>query len=621
MKVSLFIRKRRQGMALPVAVVFVALAAPGMLTGCGVSARESFGGASVTPDAVLTGRIQGGQQPIQNAAIYLYAAGTAGNGTGASNLLNQSVFTASDGSFSITSDYSCPAAQTQVYLVASGGNPGISPSTNNAASVMMAALGDCGSLSASTYVFVDEVTTAAAAWALSQFIGPSANIGASSTNANGLRNAFLIANSLANTTTGQAGGSGLPTASSTESRKLYALANALSGCVNSNGGASCSPLFAAATVGTSAPANILDAALNIVRNPAHNVTAVFNAGSPTSPFQPSLSAAPHDWTMSITYTGGAISYPTAVALDSTGSAWIANYFGGVATKLSATGVPASATGYADPSLNESYGIAVDTSDSAWVTNEQGNSYSGQYAGTISKFNSSGTLLSGIGFATSIYFPYSIAAVSNGDMWVADYGRSQASLLDNNGNSLAGTNGYSSLSLPLPVGVAVDGSHDGWFATEGAASMVTPGGTITEYTCCKVTSAIALDQNGAVWISDYGASAVVQISSTGSVWQTYKSAGVFYPEDLAIDGAGSVWVSNFRGNTISGLTGATGGATSTAISPTAGFGLDAGLVQPFGIALDASGNIWVTNFAGNSVTQFVGLASPVKTPMLGLPAAP
>jgi streptogramin lyase len=70
-----------------------------------------------------------------------------------------------------------------------------------------------------------------------------------------------------------------------------------------------------------------------------------------------------------------------------------------------------------------------------------------------------------------------------------------------------------------------------------------------------------------------------------------------------------------------VTGATGGASSTVISPSTGFGVDAGLILPFGIALDASGNVWVTSFAGNAVVQFVGLATPVKTPVLGPPSLP
>jgi streptogramin lyase len=594
------------------------LAALAGLCGCGVQIVP----APETETLRLSGRIVGGQQPIGNAAIYLYQAGTTGNGTGATNLLGTQAYTAVDGSFNITGDYTCPSSATQVYLLASGGNPGISASTNNTASLLMAALGDCGNLTSTTFVYVDEVTTAAAAWALAQFLGPGGIVGASPTNTTGLRNAFLVANNLANTANGTAPGAGLPAGATIEAAKLYSLANALAACVNSAGGASCTPLFSAAAAGGVTPANTLDAAVSIVRHPASQVAAVFNATTPNAPFQPALTRSPNDWTMSIKYTGGGIALPTVLAFDSTGSVWIANYFGGVATKLSAAGVPASATGFGDPALYESYGIAVDTHDNAWITNEEGDS-ANSYDGSITKFSSTGQLLSGLGIAGGgIYYPYAVAADSNGDMWVADYGDSHASLLDNSGNSLIGSAGYTSSVLPLPMSVAVDGSHNAWFASEGAATLVTPGGTITGFNCCSGPTGIALDPAGAVWISDYSATSLIQLSPSGTVWQRLTGVGgVYYPQSVAIDGAGAAWIANYHGNSISGFTSATGGAASSAISPSTGFGIDANLVTPFGLALDASGNVWVANFNGNFVAQFVGLATPVKTPLLGLPAAP
>jgi streptogramin lyase len=584
-------------------------------TGCGIDQSAPTG----VTGSLINGRIVGGQQPIQGAAIYLYQVGTTGNGTGA-QILNSPVSTLADGSFSLTGDYRCPASNTQVYLVAAGGNPGLSSNTNNTASVLMVALGDCGNLTASSFIFVNEVTTAAAAWALSPFLGPNAIVGSSATNANGLRNAFLVANNLVNTTTGQAGGT-LPSGATLEASKLYSLANTLAACVNTAGGSACSPLFSAATENAIVPSNTLDAALNIVRNPAAKVSNVYDATTSSPPFPSGLSSPPHDWSMSITYTGGGIASPTGVAVDSTGAVWVANYFGGVASKFSAAGVPASATGYADPALEENFSVAIDTQDSAWLTNEQSVYATNTGYGSVTKFSSGGSLLSGRGFTSTIYFPYAIAADSNGEMWVADYGHSQASLLDLSGNSLIGPSGYSSSQLPLPLGVAIDGSHNAWFAGQSSVDKVTPGGTITEYVCCSSASALAIDQQGDVWASDYRGSAIVELSSSGVVQQTLQSGGVDHPEYIAIDGAGSAWAVNFQGDSVSGFSSATGGAASTALSPSYGLGLDAGLAEPFGIAADASGNLWVTSFANSTLTQFVGLVAPIKTPLLGPPQQP
>jgi hypothetical protein len=40
----------------------------------------------------------------------------------------------------------------------------------------------------------------------------------------------------------------------------------------------------------------------------------------------------------------------------------------------------------------------------------------------------------------------------------------------------------------------------------------------------------------------------------------------------------------------------------------------GVHTPHGLAIDGAGNVWVTNFTANSVTEFVGLATPVVTPI-------
>ncbi len=594
----------------------ITLASLAALTGCGTLRNAS----APTAAQALAGQIVGGQQPISGASIFLYAAGTGGNGIGAYNLLQAPVTTGPNGGFNTTA-FTCPSATTQVYLVSSGGNPGLPTATSNPAAILMSPLGDCGSLPAK--VTVNEVTTVASAWALAQFLGPAASAGSSSTNATGLRNAFLVANNLVNTTAGSAPGAAIPAGATLETAKLYTLADALASCVNSDGGSACTPLFSAATVSGVPPTNVLDAALNIVRHPAANVTAVFNTTQAKAPFQPSLSNAPHDWTLSITYTGGGLSYPTAVAFDSVGNIWAANYFGVVATKLSPTGQPAAPNGFPDPALYESYGITVDGQDAAWITNEESSSSTNQGGGTITRFSSTGQLLSGSGFtAGGVYFPYSIAADTDGSVWIADNGRSAASHLATDGTSLAGASGYASASLPLPVGVALDGSHTAWFAAQGSAVKVTSSGAVSQFSCCHAPSAIALDPSANVWLTDYSASALVQLSPSGTVLQTLTNAGgLYYPESLSLDTAGTAWVSNFRGNSFSAFAAASSGGTSAALSPANGFGLDAGLNEPFGLALDASGNVWISNFNANSLTEFVGLAAPVRTPLLGLPALP
>jgi streptogramin lyase len=612
------------------AIALVALA----LSGCGISALAP---SSTVPGALLQGRVRGGQQPVSGASIALYAAGSAGDGLGATNLLAPNIVTTdANGDFGITGDYLCPTSTTQVYLVASGGNPGLAPGTDNSALVLMAALGNCGNLTSSTNIMLDEVTTVASAWALAQFLGPGAIVGSTSTNSIGLSNAFAVANNLVDTGTGLAPGA-LPAGAVTESAKLNALANTLASCVNSPGGVAgdgsgCGNLFSLAPSGAGAD-NTLDAALNVVRNPENNVAAVFNAGTANAPFLPALSGPPNDWTMSITYGGctpacGGLNTPESLAIDSAGNIWVANYFGGAVSEFFPSGVPVSATGFPGTGLGDSTGIAIDTSGNAWVTNNQTHDHS---HGSVSEFSPSGVELSGNGYTGGgIYYPVAVAADSTGAIWIANYEGKSASLLDDsNGSAISGSSGYGYNVLPFINAVAVDANHNAWFAVQTGAALITPSGAVSSFfplpclsgSSCHDPEGIAIDPSGNVWLADKRSSEVIELTPAGNIAnQTTINNGNDEPQGIAVDGAGNVWAADSFGDSVVELS----GSTAAVISPPAGYGLDAPIDQPYGIAIDASGNLWLSNSGsarGNTITRLVGLASPVKTPLLGPPVQP
>ncbi|WP_157477483.1 NHL repeat-containing protein [Granulicella tundricola] len=592
--------------------------------GCGSSTPSST--TTVTaPGSAFTGHITAAGQPVIGASVQLYAAGTSGNGTGAVNLLpGQTISSNSAGQFSIPQDFACPTSTTQTYLVAQSGNPGLAGGTDNRALLLVAALGDCGSLSITTTPIVNEATTAAAAWAFSTFLGASAAIGSSATNATGLRNAFALAANLVSISTGTIPGPNLPSSAKFETAKLNTLANALASCTHSEGGAACGPLFAAAQQGTTKPATTLDAALSIVRNPANNVTAVFAASSGQTTFQPTLASAPHDWTLSITYGNctsgcGGLNLPGNIAIDSTGAVWVANYFGRVASKFSATGVAAATNGFVGTGLYASYGIAVDASDNAWVTNLQSFTPTNSYSGSVSEFSPAGAELSGLGYTGGgVYYPLAVAAGTNGDIWVADYGSSSASLLASNGTTLSGASGYAASQLPFTSAVALDATQNAWFAVQNGVARVTPLGAVTSFSCCDDPEGIAVDPSGDIWVADYGASSLIELSPSGQTMATLDTASAgASPKGIAIDGAGNVWAANYYGNSLTALT----GSNAAFRFPTRTIGLDASLNEPYAIAVDASGNLWVSNSNSNALVEFIGLASPVKTPLLGPPAQP
>jgi streptogramin lyase len=555
--------------------------------------------------------------------VQLYAAGIAGNGSAPTALLINPPTTASDGSFTVPSGYLCPSAQTPVYLLSKGGQSA-SASSANSSLWLMTALGPCGSINSGSTFVLDEVTTAASVWALASFLSSGGNVGASCTNTSGLNNAFLTANSLVNMTTGAPPGTGIPSTLAVPTSKLNALANALASCAGSAGGSACSPLFNAAATGNSAPANTLDSALDIARSPGNNVAAIYALAASNAVFTPALSAAPPDWMLHNTISGGGMNLPTSVSVAVSGDVWVSNYFN-VVSEFSPSGAaifPAGISGYG---MNQSYGMALDIEGNIWIANEQTTPNNG--LGNVTELSPSGQALATGLTGGGIDFPLAVAADTNGNMWFADYGDSKVTLLSSSGSPVSSASGWGGTSLAFPVALAVDASHNAWVANQGGQLPITKisadGSQVTNYNCdCNGGSGVATDQNGNVWVANYYGDSISEVNTCGTLeLDAATGGGVRRPQGIAVDGAGTVWVANFQGNSLSGIGGSSGAAPGMFLSPSSGFGTDASLLEPYGLAIDASGNIWVSNSGKNTLTQFIGIAAPVKTPLAGPPQSP
>jgi streptogramin lyase len=179
---------------------------------------------------------------------------------------------------------------------------------------------------------------------------------------------------------------------------------------------------------------------------------------------------------------------------------------------------------------------------------------------------------------------------------------------------------------FPVAAAIDAGHNVWVVNQSAATvtkMSPDGSQFTNYTCCNGPSSLAIDGLGNVWVTNYYGDSISEISSSGTVISngSYVGGGLDHPQGVAIDGAGTVWIANFRSGSITELAGAGAATPGAALSGAGGLGADAVLLEAYAIAVDASGNLWISNFGSNKLTEFVGAAVPVKTPLIGLPAAP
>ena len=184
------------------------------LTGCVTTTVNGSGEASSSiaakPTAVAQGYVRSGQLVVSGASVKLYAVSSAGYGAASTSLLQKAVTTGSDGGFTIANDYTCPA-NALVYVVATGGSFGVAgaqsasavTTPSNSALAMMTGLGPCSSLTSSTAIQVNELTTVASVWALSGFMSSSTAVGTTSTNVHGLTNAFAAINKIVSVSAGR----------------------------------------------------------------------------------------------------------------------------------------------------------------------------------------------------------------------------------------------------------------------------------------------------------------------------------------------------------------------------------------------------------------------------------
>jgi hypothetical protein len=605
-------------------------AAPGTLSTANYAFTFKTGTLTVTsannPGVGFTGRAMAGKNPVAGAAVQVYAAGTTGNGSPGTALLASNLTTDAAGAFTVPAGYGCPAVASQLYVVVRGGQIGTAAA--NPAITLATPIGACNQLASGSQFVINEVTTAATAWGLSQFLTAGGNIGATATNTQGLANAAATVASLVNLTTGTSPGASFPNNAVSPATKINSLANLLNTCTTAASPTDCAPLFSATTpAGSPAPNNTLDAALNLVRNPGSNVATLYTQSTASTAFTPALTKAPSDWTMFLNYTGAGMNSPTAVGIDSTGNVWVASYYG-IASEFSPTGAPVFPNGITGGGLSESYGLAVDAQNNVWIPNENTPMSINSGLGSVTVLNSAGQVISGTtGYsAGGIAYPDSVAVDTNGTVWVADNYDASVTLLSSIGQPLSGSTGYTWPQLAYSNGIAIDANHNGWATSsqDDTITKISPnispvGSQFTSYSCCRGPAAVAIDQRGFVWVTNYLGDSISQLAADGTVISsgyTDNQASLQHPQGIAIDGSGHVWITNILGSSITELAGSAATSPAQILSPTAGWALDAGLSYGYAVAIDASGNLWVPNFSTNTLTEIVGLATPVKTPQLG-----
>lgn len=286
---------------------------------------------------------------------------------------------------------------------------------------------------------------------------------------------------------------------------------------------------------------------------ANSASLLSSSGAPLSPPQG--------------FTQGCIAGPQGTVSDQVGNIWFANTCGG------------SVTRYADGNPNTN-----------WVFDLTTNTLAAPNDCPLST-------------ATK---PFGVAIDSSGSAWVSLNRDDSAVLISPSGQLLAQS--QAEAGIKAPMGIAIDSIGDVWVANSG----------IVNVPC--VTCESSDDADYGPLLPDLTKASVTKLSADGAFLGNYAGGGIYIPWGIAVDGDDNVWVANFGGQRVSAFHGATG----EPIAPD-GFHSDA-LVRNTAVTIDPSGNVWLannwltdppqTNPGGDGMVVFIGIASPVKTPMLG-----
>jgi sugar lactone lactonase YvrE len=251
--------------------------------------------------------------------------------------------------------------------------------------------------------------------------------------------------------------------------------------------------------------------------------------------------------------------PTGIAVDAAGNVYVADTFNSTIRKITPAGVVSTLAGLAPTPSNP----------------DPSNRGSANGTGPAARFNS----------------PRGLAVDGSGNVYVADTLNSLIRKITPAGvvTTVAGNAGANPQSLDgtgaaanfdYPFGIASDSAGDLWVADTSGQTIraVTPGGVVTTYAGLagnggsaggsgtvarfNAPAGIAVDGQGNLYVADSGNSTVREITAggvvatlaglagnTGSVDASGSAARLFNPYGIAVDGAGNVYVADTLNSTV------------------------------------------------------------------------
>ena len=254
-------------------------------------------------------------------------------------------------------------------------------------------------------------------------------------------------------------------------------------------------------------------------------------------------------------------------------------------------------------------------------------------------------------AAQLANPYGVAVADDGTVYIVDSTNQRVRKVDTSGVITTVAGGPSTsfniylddipatdARLVNPRDVALDSSGNFYIAVQGQNNQggirkVDTSGVITTvaggYTrgfsgdggpakAARLNGAtgVAVDSSGNVYIADHTNNRIRKVDTSGII-TTFASTGISSPRGLAVDSADNVYVA--QNHRILKIDGSTDPPTITTVAGTgsSGFSGDGGaataaqLDEPFGVAVDSDGNIYIAD-AGNHRVRKVDVSADPPT---------
>ena len=255
--------------------------------------------------------------------------------------------------------------------------------------------------------------------------------------------------------------------------------------------------------------------------------------------------------------------------------------------------------------------------------------------------------SGAAVAAQLRSPEGVAVDGSGNLYIADRGNNRIRKVDAAGVITTVAGGGSVLGdgaaavaaqLRSPSGVALDGSGNLYIADENnnrirkvdaAGRISTVAGDGTEgfggdggaATAAQLDfpRGVALDGAGNLYIADGNNQRIRKVDAAGVITTVAgggsglgdggaaTAARLYYPSGVALDGAGNLYIADATNQRIRKVD-AAGVITTVAGDGTRGFGGDGGaavaaqLGNPYGVAVDGSGNLYIADWANHRIRK-------------------